>query len=164
MAKTFLLLGSNQGNRLQYLQHAIMAIKETMGKVLLASSVYESEAWGFESDQRFLNQVVLIETELSPDLVLKQIASIENKAQRRRSNNIGYESRTLDVDILFYDDQIIATPLLTIPHPRLHQRRFTLVPLLEIAPDWQHPLLKSSVKELFSQCTDKGKVWKFIGG
>lgn len=156
----YLLLGSNLGNRLQLLQQATDSISRQIGKIEKTSAVYESEAWGFECPQNFLNQVVAVSTPLTAVEVLAAIQQIEKEAGRIRTGN-GYQARTLDIDILFYHNQVINLPELTIPHPQLHLRKFTLEPLCEIAPDMIHPVLKRTMRELLHECPDKGKVWLF---
>jgi 2-amino-4-hydroxy-6-hydroxymethyldihydropteridine diphosphokinase len=153
----YLLVGSNLGNRKSYLDIARQCLCEYVGTLLLESSVYESEAWGFVSDNAFLNQVLLYETELSPNELLRTIKEIEAKNGRIHSKN-GYSSRYLDIDILFYDSLTINSPDLTIPHLMLHKRRFTLLPLAEIAPDLIHPVFNLSIKQLLEKCEDHGKV------
>jgi 2-amino-4-hydroxy-6-hydroxymethyldihydropteridine diphosphokinase len=132
-------------------------IDKEIGQVTKSSSVYESEPWGFSSDQQFLNQVVVVESELSPNEMLDEIHIIEAKLGRKRSS-AGYQSRTMDIDILFYDDLMVNESDLVIPHPRLHERRFTLLPLAEIAGDFIHPVLSESMDALAEECSDTSKV------
>ncbi|MDR1114575.1 MAG: 2-amino-4-hydroxy-6-hydroxymethyldihydropteridine diphosphokinase [Tannerella sp.] len=157
----YLLVGSNLGDRKSYLNIAKQSLCEFAGDLLMESSVYESEAWGFVSENAFLNQVLLYETELSPNELLQTIKAIETKNGRIHTKN-GYSSRNLDIDILFYDNLILKSTDLTLPHPMLHKRRFTLMPLAEIAPDLFHPVFKLNVKQLLDKCEDLGKV-KLIG-
>jgi 2-amino-4-hydroxy-6-hydroxymethyldihydropteridine diphosphokinase len=152
MNNVFLLLGSNQGDRLALL-HQACALLPPAG-VLASSSVYESEPWGFEAEQNFLNQVVQISTNLSPQALLQQAQLVEEKLGRVRTTGSGYTSRPIDVDILFYGSEVVSAPALAIPHPRLHLRRFTLMPLAEIAPDFVHPILKKTMRELLEECED----------
>jgi 2-amino-4-hydroxy-6-hydroxymethyldihydropteridine diphosphokinase len=149
----FLLLGGNTGNIAGNFSFSIRDIETEIGKLISASPVYMSEPWGFHSKDLFLNQVLQVETTLSPEDILKKILFIERKLGRIRSGK-KYSSRTIDIDILFLGDKIINTPDLTIPHPRLHLRRFTLVPLNDIAPGFIHPLLKKSVSQLLLECED----------
>ncbi|MDR1340802.1 MAG: 2-amino-4-hydroxy-6-hydroxymethyldihydropteridine diphosphokinase [Prevotellaceae bacterium] len=155
----YLLAGSNLGDRKSYLDTARQSLCELAGELLMESSVYESEPWGFVSENAFLNQVLLYETELTPDELLQTIKAVETKNGRIHAKN-GYSSRTLDIDILFYGNLILASADLTLPHPVLHKRRFTLLPLAEIAPDLLHPVFKLNIKQLLERCEDLGKVNK----
>ncbi|MCL2041006.1 MAG: 2-amino-4-hydroxy-6-hydroxymethyldihydropteridine diphosphokinase [Bacteroidales bacterium] len=149
MNNVTLSIGGNLGNRMENIRRALDYIEERIGKIKQRSSVYESEPWGFEAEHRFLNAVVVAETALSPEVVLREAQEIENIMGRIRSGS-GYSSRTMDIDILFFNDDIINTPTLTVPHPRLHERHFVLLPLAEIMPDRVHPVLRESVKDLLA--------------
>lgn len=162
MNKVYLLLGSNQGNCSQILSDACCSIEKYIGKIIQKSSLYESEAWGFSSDN-FLNQVVCAQTDLSPRTILSQIHKIEAAAGRIRTNAGGYQARPLDIDILFYNDLVIETDDLIVPHAQLHKRRFTLLPLNEIAPNFIHPVFKTSIHNLLKNSTDESKVWIYKG-
>lgn len=151
MVNVFLLLGSNLGDRLTYLKQAIAGIGE-MGIIIKTSSVYETQALGKTTDPDYLNQVLLLETALPPRHILETIWQIEQDMGRERVGKWG--SRTIDIDILFYDNKIINEPGLIIPHPELHKRRFTLEPLSEIAPDFIHPLLNASILKLKNTLAD----------
>lgn len=158
----YLLLGSNTGDRLAYLQKAAQAVSMFAGPVTLRSSVYETEPWGFDDKSSFLNQVIEIRTSIEAPELMEKILVAENMLGRLRSpGSDGYVSRTIDIDLLFYGQHIIDQPGLIIPHPRLHQRMFTLVPLAEIAPGLFHPVLKKSIAELEGICPDKLKVTKY---
>jgi len=154
MEKAILSIGGNLGNRLENISRTIDYIAQRIGTIIRRSSVYESEAWGFESEDRFLNMVVVVETSLSPETLLQEAHAIEALLLRQRTGT-GYASRTMDIDILFFNDEIINTPTLTIPHPRLHERRFVLAPLCEILPDMVHPVFRKSVKEFLAECCDE---------
>ncbi len=165
MKEIFLLLGSNMGDRRELLTRSLEMISEKAGTILQRSAIYESEPWGFEDDTPFLNQVVEISTELSPALLLEQLLTIETRLGRIRpfdgcgcSVQEGYSSRNIDIDILFYGQKLVFTEQLMIPHPRLHERKFTLVPLHEIAPGFIHPLLKKTISVLLQECRDPLKV------
>jgi len=162
MERIFLLLGGNLGKRVQLLVEMRREIAASIGSIELASSLYESEPWGFDHPAKFLNQVVTCSTTLSPIQVLEQIHTIETKLGRLRQGN-GYAARTADIDILFYGDFVVETLELTIPHPRLHERRFTLLPLAEICPTLVHPTKKRSILELLECCNDKSQVTKLEG-
>jgi 2-amino-4-hydroxy-6-hydroxymethyldihydropteridine diphosphokinase len=153
----FLGLGSDLGDRKGNLLQAIGKIEEKIGPVVKISSIYETEPWGFKSDRNFLNIVINCLTELSAQDVLVSILEIEASLGRVRTGN-GYESRNIDIDILFCDALIISDKDFIIPHPKINERRFVLVPLAEIAPDLIHPVTQKSVKALLSECKDQCKV------
>lgn len=132
---------------------------EKGGKIVQESSDYGSKPWGFEAEHNFINRVIEIETALSAYELLERVMQIESSLGRNRILQMGYESRSIDVDILFYDNFVIDKPELTIPHPRLHLRRFTLLPLVEKWAELQHPILKKSMIELLKDCPDQGEVW-----
>lgn len=148
LSQVVLLTGSNLGNRAAYLQQAFEHINKTCGKVILFSGIYESEAWGFEAPP-FYNQALVVETTLSPKEFLSCTQSIEIELGRERKHPLlSYSSRTIDIDILFFDNLIINTNNLIVPHPKMALRRFVLEPLAEILPYFQHPVLKKTVNEL----------------
>ena len=159
MNRVFLQLGSNEGNSNALLQKAIMLINDHIGKVINQSAVYESEAWGNLNQNNFLNQVIAINTSMDPKELLHAVLKIENKLGRKRVEHWG--PRTMDIDILFYENQIIKDePELIVPHPRIEQRKFVLTPMNEIASEFIHPILKRSISQLLYLCEDSGKVWK----
>lgn len=151
MAITYLLLGSNQGDREYFLREARYRLAQ-FGTVIAQSGLYETAAWGLENQADFLNQVLQLRTAHSPENLLQSINAIEAALGRIRTEKYG--SRNIDIDILYYDDLILELPHLIIPHPRLHLRRFTLVPLTELAPEGVHPLLKQNHKTLLAACPD----------
>lgn len=155
-----LLIGGNQGDRVGLLKQACDMIGQQVGDIVQLSSIYESEAWGFEAEQSFLNQAVVVETRLEPHEVLGKALFIETQLGRVRSGN-GYSSRTMDIDILFVDNKCIDTPDLIVPHPRIHQRNFVLVPLCEIMPDYVHPILQKTMSNLLKTSLDKGKIIRY---
>ena len=155
----FVLLGSNLGDRELVVNQACRMMDERCGKIVAKSRLYESEPWGFNAEQWFLNQVVKLETMLSPDALMQELLAIEKVLGRDRSiPHEGYASRSMDLDILYFGNKIIDTQFVTAPHPRLHQRRFTLLPLCDIASDFVHPTLKKSNLQLLDDCQDTGKV------
>jgi 2-amino-4-hydroxy-6-hydroxymethyldihydropteridine diphosphokinase len=159
MKEIFLSLGTNLGDRDQNLAMALRSIGAKIGKVLVTSPVYETEPWGFDTDQNFLNMALEIATTLTPHEVLQQCLSIEASLGRVRQNQTGaYTSRTIDIDVLFYGQQIIQDKQLTLPHPHLHQRRFILEPLCAIAPQFEHPVLKQTIAQLMQHCSDPCRV------
>ena len=155
----FVLLGSNLGDRELLVNQACKMIGERCGEIVAKSRLYESEPWGFQSEHWFLNQVVKIETSLSPDALMRTLLQIENELGRDRSvQHNGYVSRPMDLDIIYFGQQIIDTQLVIVPHPRLHQRRFTLLPLCDVAPDFVHPIMKKNNLQLLDECRDVGEV------
>ena len=148
----FLLLGGNLGDRQLLMQTAVTNIAERVGPILKKSALYETQSWGKTDEPDYLNQVIFLKTELSADKVLNEILEIETGMGRRRYEKWG--SRLIDIDILFYNDDVIKKEGLEIPHPELHKRRFTLEPLAEIAPALVHPLLNKTISELKKDLTD----------
>ncbi len=154
----YLSLGSNSGPREVMLKEARQKLTERVGVLIRKSKIYETEPWGFHAKQTFLNQVVLLETTLPPYVVLDKILEIESELGRIRDHTHRYRSRTIDIDILYYDDLVIKELDLCIPHPELENRRFILHPLTEIAPRFIHPVLKKSNQELMARCPDTLQV------
>ena len=159
MNNVFLGIGTNLGNRKVNLRKAIEMIGENIGKVIKSSSVYETAPWGFDTENDFLNMVVMVETVDTPSEILKKIITIESMLGRER-NQDRYSSRIIDIDILLYNDLIVNENGLKIPHPLMHERRFVLVPLCEIAQDIIHPIQKITISSLLSNCRDRSKVKK----
>lgn len=159
MNEAYLLTGGNIGNRLDYLSKAKEAIRKRCGSILKQSSIYETAAWGMENQEAFLNQVLKIETDLAPEVLLKTILQIEEELGRKRQ--LKYGPRTVDIDILFFNDEIINQEGLKIPHPQMQNRRFVLVPLNEIACGKIHPVFQKPVSELLDECPDLLEVNKF---
>ncbi len=155
---TTLLLGSNIGERNHVLNKAKELLTGRLGVLIKESEMYESEPWGFESSNKFLNKILVLKTTYSPDEILKTCLQIENELGRIRNNNSGYSSRVIDIDILYIDDLVINKKDLTVPHPRLHKRKFTIEPLAEILPDFVHPVIKKSHKQMLKDCKDKSEV------
>ena len=152
MNTVYLGLGSNLGNREALLHQSIQEIKKQIGTVSLQSAFYVTEPWGFQSEHPFLNAVVCCQTCLSPLQVLDLTQKIEKRLGRtHKSENRQYTDRPIDIDLLLYNDLAISTPRLTLPHPLMHQRRFVLEPLAEIAPNLVHPVLKQTITELLQQ-------------
>jgi 2-amino-4-hydroxy-6-hydroxymethyldihydropteridine diphosphokinase len=149
---TYLIIGGNLDNREQQLQIAKDWIQEKVGQIITASSVYETAAWGVTDQPDFLNQVLLVETNLSPIKLLDAIQWIETEMGRVRLRYWG--ERIMDIDILFYEDQIIDEPRLQVPHPGIPDRNFVLAPLAEIAPNFIHPIFQKSIESLSLACTD----------
>lgn len=160
MKEYYLLLGSNLGDRAQYLEKAKEDLKAYGIEILEASSLYETEAWGSESINEtigaHLNQVIKIKGDFLPHSLLSVTQSIEHAHDRKRA--VKWGNRTLDIDILYYGQEIIQSEHLIIPHPQIQHRRFTLVPLVEVAKDFKHPLLNLTQSELLMQCSDPLEV------
>ena len=152
----YLLLGANLNDRVQTLRRAADLIAERIGHVVRQSGLYKTAPWGVTDQPAFLNQVLAVETTLEPEAVLIQTQGIEQELGRVRYEKWG--ARIIDVDILYYDGLVIHSETLTVPHPYLHQRRFTLVPLAEIAPDFVHPVLLKTTVELLTECADIGEA------
>lgn len=159
MDQVFLLLGSNLGERLAILQKAKVSIRLHAGEILAASSVYQTAPWGITDQPGFLNQVLEISTELSPEKLLAAISEIEKELGRIRHEKWG--PRSIDIDILYYSASIVVTSTLKIPHPGIADRRFTLIPLVEIAPDYIHPVFNISNQELLYRCQDFSSVNRY---
>jgi len=152
MPTAYLLLGSNLGDRAATLRVAVEYLNETAGTVTATSSLYQTAAWGLEDQPAFLNQAVRLQTSLPPHYLLDACLATEQRARRERRTRWG--ARTLDVDILLYDDLVLNAPSLIVPHPRLPERRFALVPLTEIAAEVVHPALSCTMTELLATCVD----------
>ena len=144
------------GDRKHALQKALTLIEQNCGNIISLSSIYETAAWGKADQPSFFNQVMEIQTDLLPRQLLRRILKIETRIGRIREERYG--PRIIDIDILFYNDEVHNYPLLKIPHPEIQNRRFVLVPLAEIAPDFIHPVLKKSILELLAICPDKLEV------
>ncbi len=155
MNKVALLIGGNQGNRLQLIHQATELIRQRIGSVVALSAIYETEPWGDFDDRpsAFLNQALLVETPYTAHEVLHEALAIEKSLGRSRSadGTRKYLSRPMDIDLIFWNDEVIDSPDLTIPHPRMHLRRFVLEPLSEIMPDYCHPILQKKVCELLKE-------------
>ncbi len=151
-SNVYLILGSNLGNKLFYLQTAIRHISTKIGDIVKTSSVYESKPWGVTDQENYYNQVVQVSTLLSPQETIEKIHQIEAEMGRVRKRK--YDSRIIDIDIAFWNNEIISENQLEIPHPRLHLRKFALLPLLEINPELIHPAIKKSVREILQKCPD----------
>ncbi|MAX68101.1 MAG: 2-amino-4-hydroxy-6-hydroxymethyldihydropteridine diphosphokinase [Flavobacteriales bacterium] len=156
MNTVYIQLGSNIGERESFITKSMHKVECNIGKIITASSIFETTAWGNENQNNFLNSVIEIKTPFDAFTVLQKSQEIENNLGRKRSDKWG--ERTIDIDILFYNNKIINTKELIIPHPLIQKRKFVLVPLSEIAPNYKHPILKKNISNLLSECKDTQKV------
>lgn len=154
----YLGLGSNVGDRMGQLRKATELISKNIGKVAKKSHFYETQPWGNKEQDPFINQVLMVNTTLDPRDILKEITQIEREMGRARKETEKWGPRTIDVDILLYGKRVVRDKGLEVPHPELHKRAFVLVPLMEIAPDYEHPILKKQIDELFMDCDDESDV------
>ena len=153
----YLSLGSNLGNRSANLKEAISSLAPQM-EVKKKSHVYETPPWGYTEQEKFLNQALMAKTYLDPEPLLKHLKRLEVALGRKAS--FRYGPRLIDIDIIFYDDIVLETPSLTIPHPQLPERGFVLLPMMDIAPDLIHPVNKKSIREMMAVC-NAGEIKKF---
>lgn len=160
MNEVYLLTGGNMGNRREFLEKAAAAVGRKIGPIVRTSSIYQTDAWGMEEQASFLNQVLEVHTRLEAPAVLQQILDIETELGRKRDKRYG--PRTIDIDILLFNDLVLQKPGLTLPHPRMQERRFVLEPLAELIPDRMHPVLKKTISQLLADCTDPLTVNKMI--
>ena len=158
MNKVYLLIGGNMGNRMANLVQAIHLINEEIGTIQLVSSIYETAAWGKTDQPDFLNQAIFLNATLDADSIMNKLLDIEIKMGRKRDIPMG--PRTIDLDIIYYNNDVISNKLITIPHPKLADRRFVLMPLAEIAPNYIHPILNKSNDALLKECGDSLSVYK----
>ena len=158
MSKVYFSIGSNKGNRSGLINEAIDKIDIAIGRVELKSNIYETKSWGFNSNN-FYNICLLIESSISPDLILNKILIIEKEMGRLKTGD-QYNDRCVDIDILFVDDIIVNSKNLIIPHPRIQLRKFVLTPMLDLMPDLIHPILKKSIRQLELECDDNDQPKK----
>lgn len=155
----YLLIGGNLGDRMANLNTAKELITNEIGPILNQSSIYETQAWGNEDQPSFLNQAIIVSSQLSPSISMETILGIEMKMGRQRNQK--FDPRTIDIDILFFNRECIHLDHLTVPHPQIHNRKFVLIPLNEIAPDYIHPVINKTVSQILKECTDPLEVNKF---
>jgi deoxyguanosine kinase len=160
MKKVFLGLGSNLGERFELLKEAVGMVSDSAGNISVVSSIYETEPVGLDNGGDFLNMVISVDTNLTPSGLLGRIMMIESKLGRIRCETRN-SSRTIDIDILLFGEEIIDKESLIVPHPRMHLRRFVLEPLNELAADFIHPVLGKSINALLKECVDKSMVTLF---
>ena len=153
--KVYIVLGSNIGDKKGYIDKAYSYIEDKIGFIRSKSSYYQTSPWGFDSDDEFLNRVIVVDCILKPNKIMYLLLEIENELGRvRDENKDGYQSRIIDLDILLIEDLIINNDLLVVPHPHMANRRFVLEPLSEIAGDFIHPVEQKSINHLLSICKD----------
>jgi 2-amino-4-hydroxy-6-hydroxymethyldihydropteridine diphosphokinase len=157
LKEAYIGLGTNLGNREENLKKAIENIIISAGEVISISGIYVTDPWGFRSEDHFLNMVILINTRLKAVDLLKQLLKIEMQTGRVRGAE-KYSSRVIDIDILLYENEIINKPYLKIPHPKIQERKFVLVPLCDIAPEKIHPVLKKTFAALLKECKDDSRI------
>ena len=160
MSKVYLSIGSNKGNRSVLINKAIDEIEKKIGIIISRSTIYQSKSWGFDSND-FYNLCLLIDTDIMPKSLLINLKKIE-KSMGREDVDGSYSDRLIDIDILFYDNIITDSEDLKIPHPKIEIRKFVLVPMLEIADDYVHPILNKTIKELDNDCSDQDIPLKII--
>ena len=152
------MIGGNMGDRMANLAMAMKLIEEQIGNIELKSSIYETAAWGQTNQPDFLNQALLVNTNMQADELMSKLLSIENLMGRIRTIKLG--PRTIDLDIMYFNNEVISTNLITIPHPKLAERKFVLEPLFEIAPNYLHPVLNKTNASLLKDCGDSLAVYK----
>lgn len=148
MKTVFISLGSNLGDRISTIERAYAEIEAKIGRIELKSSFYKTPAWGFQSDEEFVNSLICIETNCELKELLLKLKEIEQELGRKKKDTTDYQDRLIDLDIIDYNGEVFASDLITVPHERLHLRNFVLFPLHEIAPNWMHPKLKTTVERL----------------
>jgi 2-amino-4-hydroxy-6-hydroxymethyldihydropteridine diphosphokinase len=154
----YLLIGGNLGNRSANLKKAILLIDQTCGKIVQTSAIYETEAWGLTNQPAFYNQAIKLQTNLPPELLMEHLLAIETKMGRIRTKKLG--PRIIDLDMLFYNQIILNTEFLVIPHPAIALRKFALLPLTEIAAKFLHPIYQKTIDDLLIECPDLLDVQK----
>lgn len=154
MACIYLGIGSNSSDKAVKIKEALILLEKKIGIIVAKSHIYETEPWGFECNDTFFNMAVEINTNLTPEEILLSCKNIEKKLGRVKSTKNKYDSRTIDLDILFYDNIIIKTAEMIIPHTYIEKRLFVLLPLNDIAPHYVHPVLKEDITNLLQKCTD----------
>ena len=157
--QVILSLGSNQGNRLENIQKAIEAIHLSVGTIVKVSNLYETPAWGFEGDA-FYNCALVLHTQTAAETVLEKVLTIEKKLGRVRTDSEGYQSRVLDIDVIAFNEEIIASKNLTVPHPYMQERLFVMIPMRDLNLDWRHPILQKYLPELLKASEDKSQIKK----
>ncbi|PQJ69321.1 2-amino-4-hydroxy-6-hydroxymethyldihydropteridine diphosphokinase [Polaribacter butkevichii] len=156
---TYLSLGTNQGNKIENLQNAINLIDDGIGVIQKISSIYKTPSWGFDGDD-FFNICIKISTNLQPEALMSSLLKIENDLGRQRSSKEGYQNRNIDIDILLYDNDILFSKTLIVPHSKMLQRKFVMIPLAEVAPTVIHPTEKKQIDDCLQNCNDTSDITK----
>jgi 2-amino-4-hydroxy-6-hydroxymethyldihydropteridine diphosphokinase len=162
MNEAYLILGGNIPDRMEYLQWAIFELRQVNVLIDAQSSIYETEAWGSNSIHAYLNVVLKIRTEQNAESLLEKVLAIEHKLGRQRNKENRNADRTIDIDILFFNSDVIKTPVLEIPHPRLHLRKFALLPMMELNKAYIHPVLNKNMHSLYDICEDTSEVSVYV--
>ncbi|MFY7652233.1 MAG: 2-amino-4-hydroxy-6-hydroxymethyldihydropteridine diphosphokinase [Chitinophagaceae bacterium] len=157
-ANAYILLGTNLGDKIAYLNKAQQQLADKCGKIIQSSQIYETAAWGYTNQPSFYNQVILLETPLLAVELMNQMLQIEAELGRIRTEKMG--PRTIDLDLLFYNNEVIDLPNLIVPHPRIAERRFVLIPMEELAPNWHHPVINKTIQQILAECPDDLSVQK----
>jgi 2-amino-4-hydroxy-6-hydroxymethyldihydropteridine diphosphokinase len=157
--EVYISFGSNKGNRLNYIVNSLKELEVQVGRIVRVSNLYKTESWGFKS-RDFYNGCVILKTKFSPQIVLKKLLSIEDILGRTRSRVDKYSSREIDLDLLFFDQLILSSQDLMLPHPNLNKRNFVLIPMFDIAPEFIHPIIKKSIKNLLLISKDNSVIKK----
>ncbi len=160
--RVYIGLGTNLGNKIDNLKIAYKLIEETIGVIIQESSVYATLPWGFDSNEKFYNSVIIISTTLSPEGLLEQIKVIESTMGRDNSYKIGYSSRIIDIDILDFNGLTLQSNILVLPHPQLENRNFVLFPIKDVDPNWNHPISNKSIDELLIDLKSSDSIEKVI--
>lgn len=158
LKKVYLGLGANLGDKLSNIHQAYEWIEKTIGLIVTKSSIYKSPPWGFDSKDDFYNSVILVETALEVNELLDNIQWIEKQLGKSSSFTIGYQSRIIDIDILDYNQEVITTQRLHLPHSHMEQRAFVLFPLKEVNSHWHHPISKHSINQLIKDFSNKEQL------
>lgn len=162
MAISYLCLGANANDRCKLIEQAVSLLSLADGiKIIRNSALYETEPWGLKNQNWFLNMIVEIKTNLSPEDLLVKCQSIEKMLGRNREAEVHWGERPIDIDIIFYDKDIISSDLLKVPHPYMHKRAFVLVPLLELIPDFVHPVLNKTISSIYDALEDVEDVYLY---
>lgn len=162
MSRVFLSIGSNLGDRLSNIQQAVATLSMSDKiKIVKTSSFYETEPWGNKNQEWFINAALAIDTDYSPDELLKYCQNIEVQLGRIRKENEKWSQRAIDIDILMYDDLVISSKNLIVPHPFMHLRAFVLVPMLEVKSDLVHPVFKKTISELYDELSNPEDVYLY---
>jgi 2-amino-4-hydroxy-6-hydroxymethyldihydropteridine diphosphokinase len=161
MNKTYLSLGTNRGNRSANLDRAVTLLSEWVGNIVSLSSLYETPPWRMVDKTDFFNRVLLLETALTATQLIDTVILVESMMGRVRTSK-KYEPRIIDIDILFFNEEIINTEELTVPHPLMAERKFVLEPMMEIAPKFIHPVFKKNMVQLLNECEDKSAIKKLV--